>query len=54
MLRDSIALRTPGGPPSAVSPGPDTPVPLAVKAVLLLIGGVVALLWAAHRFERQE
>lgn len=53
MLRDSIALRTPGAAVGGVT-WAGHPVPLAVKAVMLLISGVVALLWAAHRFERQE
>ncbi|NED15258.1 ABC transporter permease [Streptomyces sp. SID9124] len=54
MLRDSIALRAPDGAAVGGVTWAGHPVPLAVKAVLLLIGGVGALLWAAHRFERQE
>ncbi|TXS04291.1 ABC transporter [Streptomyces sp. col6] len=54
MLRDSIALRAPGGTGVGGITWAGHPLPLAAKAALLLISGVGALLWATHRFERQE
>ncbi|WUT00990.1 ABC transporter permease [Streptomyces sp. NBC_00708] len=54
MLRDSIALRAPGGAAVGGITWSGHPLPLAAKAALLLISGVGALLWATHRFERQE
>ncbi|NEC66829.1 ABC transporter permease [Streptomyces sp. SID9727] len=54
MLRGSIALRTPDGAAAGGITWAGHQLPLPVEAGLLLAGGAGALLWAAHRFGRQE
>ncbi|MEU2023688.1 ABC transporter permease [Streptomyces sp. NPDC016469] len=54
MLRGSIALRAPDAAAAGGITWAGHPLPLPVEAALLLISGAGALVWAAHRFERQE
>ncbi|MER5208281.1 ABC transporter permease [Streptomyces sp. NPDC002825] len=54
LLRRTIALRVPDRAAAAGIEWAGGPPPLLLEAVLLLAGGALALLWAAHRFNRPE
>ncbi|MFD5746073.1 ABC transporter permease [Streptomyces sp. NPDC127033] len=54
MLRRCIALRAPDQAAAGGIEWAGGPPPLPLEAALLLSGGVMALLWAAHRFNRPE
>ncbi|MEU0400906.1 ABC transporter permease [Streptomyces sp. NPDC006197] len=54
LLRRVIALRVPDQAAAAGIEWAGRQPPLPLEAALLLAGGVVALLWATHRFNRPE
>ncbi|MFE2939976.1 ABC transporter permease [Streptomyces sp. NPDC059255] len=54
MLRRCIALRAPDQAAAGGIEWAGGPPPLPLEAALLLSGGAMALLWAAHRFNRPE
>ncbi|MFC9430546.1 ABC transporter permease [Streptomyces sp. NPDC056987] len=54
MLRRCIALRAPDQAAAGGIEWAGWPPPLPLEAALLLSGGAMALLWAAHRFNRPE
>ncbi|GGU97885.1 transport permease protein [Streptomyces litmocidini] len=54
LLRRIIALRVPDQAAAAGIEWAGRQPPLFLEAALLLAGGVVALLWATHRFNRPE
>ncbi|MGW5776325.1 ABC transporter permease [Streptomyces sp. NPDC003863] len=54
LLRRTIALRVPDQAAAAGIEWAGRQPPLPLEAALLLTGGALALLWAAHRFSRPE
>ncbi|MFF9851019.1 ABC transporter permease [Streptomyces litmocidini] len=54
LLRRIIALRVPDQAAAAGIEWAGRQPPLLLEAALLMAGGVVALLWATHRFNRPE
>ncbi|WP_086827995.1 ABC transporter permease [Streptomyces sp. NRRL B-24572] len=54
LLRRTIALRVPDRAAAAGIEWAGQPPPLPLEAALLLTSGTLALLWAAHRFNRPE
>ncbi|MER7535714.1 ABC transporter permease [Streptomyces sp. NPDC097704] len=54
LLRRTIALRVPDQAAAAGIEWAGRQPPLPLEAALLLSGGALALLWAAHRFSRPE